>query len=215
MVRIRLRRVGRKKQPSYRIVVADQRSSRDGRYIEIIGFYNPRTEPGTMRIQEDRALHWLSNGAQPSEAVARILKKLGTLDRFARLNQGEELEALLAEAAAAEEARPEVSPKTMRPAKTKAAKEAEKIARMKAAGQAEEAAALEAAEATALEAEAEAETADEATVDDEAAEAAADAEAEAETETEPAEAAVEDDAAEDAGDDEEATEAEEEAADEA
>lgn len=193
MVRIRLRRVGRKKQPSYRIVVADQRSSRDGRYIEIIGFYNPRTEPATMTIKEDRALHWLSVGAKPSESAERILKRLGTLDRFARLRQGEDLEKLLAEAAEAEEARPEVSAKTMRPAKSKAAKEAEKLARMKAAGQAEEAAALAAAE--------EAETADEDSADDEAAEAAAEAEAA------PAEAAVEDEAA----DDTEAEEAEEKA----
>jgi len=98
MVRIRLRRVGRKKQPSYRIVVADSRSPRDGRYIEIIGFYNPRTQPATMTIKEDRALYWLSTGAQPSDPVRRILDKLGTLGRFERLKQGEALEALVAEA---------------------------------------------------------------------------------------------------------------------
>jgi small subunit ribosomal protein S16 len=69
MVRIRLRRVGLRKQPSYRIVVADRESPRDGRYIEIIGFYNPRTEPITMELKEDRALYWLSVGAQPSEPV--------------------------------------------------------------------------------------------------------------------------------------------------
>ena len=98
MVRIRLRRVGRKKQPSYRIVVADSRSPRDGRYIEVIGFYNPRTQPATMTIKEDRALYWLSNGAQPSDPVRRILDKLGTLSRFERLRQGEPVEALVAEA---------------------------------------------------------------------------------------------------------------------
>lgn len=100
MVRIRLRRVGRKKQPSYRIVVADARSPRDGRYIEVIGFYNPRTQPATMTIKEDRALYWLSNGAQPSDPVRRILDKLGTQARYERLRQGEALAALVAEAEA-------------------------------------------------------------------------------------------------------------------
>ncbi len=99
MVRIRLRRVGLKKQPSYRIVVADRESPRNGRYIEIIGLYNPRTEPTTMELKEDRALYWLSVGAQPSEAVARILKNLGTMDRLERLRKGEAMETLVAEAA--------------------------------------------------------------------------------------------------------------------
>lgn len=99
MVRIRLRRVGKKKQASFRVVVADQRSPRDGRFIETIGFYNPRTDPPIVKINEERALYWLSQGAQPSEAVARLLGKQGTLDRFARLKEGEDLEALLAEAA--------------------------------------------------------------------------------------------------------------------
>jgi len=121
MVRIRLRRVGRKKQPSYRIVVADSRSPRDGRYIEVIGFYNPRTEPATMTIKEDRALYWLSVGAQPSEPVQRILNKLGTQARFERLMQGEELEALVAEAEAEFAEREPVSPKTSYPATKKKA----------------------------------------------------------------------------------------------
>lgn len=147
MVRIRLRRVGRKKQPSYRIVVADQRSPRDGRYIEIIGFYNPRTEPATMTIKEERALHWLGVGAQPSEAVNRILDKLGTLGRYERLKKGEDLEALLAEAAAEEEAREPVSPKTMRPAKPKSAAVAEKAEEEQPAGEQETEAAEESEEA--------------------------------------------------------------------
>jgi small subunit ribosomal protein S16 len=100
MVKIRLRRVGAKKQPSYRVVVADSRSPRDGRFIETIGFYNPRTEPPTVEIKEDRALHWLSHGAQPTEAVASLLKRLGTMERLARLKGGESLEVLLDEAAA-------------------------------------------------------------------------------------------------------------------
>jgi small subunit ribosomal protein S16 len=108
MVKIRLRRIGAKKQPSYRVVVADSRSPRDGRFIEVIGFYNPRTEPETVKIKEDRALHWLGVGAQPTEAVARLLKNRGTLARFERLKQGESIEAVVAEATA--EAAAEVSP---------------------------------------------------------------------------------------------------------
>ena len=77
MVRIRLSRVGAKKQPSYRVVVADQRAARNGRFIEIIGHYNPRTEPSTMVVKEDRARYWLDQGAQPSDPVRRILDKLG------------------------------------------------------------------------------------------------------------------------------------------
>jgi len=129
MVRIRLRRVGRKGQPSYRIVVADARSPRDGRYIEVIGFYNPRTQPDTMTIKEDRALYWLSTGAQPSEPVRRILDKLGTTARFERLRQGEALEVLLAEAEAEAAARPPISPKTRYPARSKSAKAAEKASK--------------------------------------------------------------------------------------
>lgn len=75
MLRIRLRRTGAKKQASYRIVVADQRAPRDGKFLEILGWYNPRTNPPTFELDSDRARHWLSQGAQPSEAVARILRK--------------------------------------------------------------------------------------------------------------------------------------------
>ena len=85
MVKIRLRRTGSKKQPSYRVVVADSDSPRDGRFIEIIGNYNPRTEPVTLNLQEDRAMHWLSVGAQMTETVQRLLKNAGTLERFASL----------------------------------------------------------------------------------------------------------------------------------
>jgi len=76
MVRIRLCRVGAKKQPSYRVVVADQRAPRDGRFIEIVGHYNPRTDPPTVVLKEDRIAHWLSKGAQPSDAVARMIRNL-------------------------------------------------------------------------------------------------------------------------------------------
>jgi small subunit ribosomal protein S16 len=98
MVRIRLRRVGLKNQPSYRVVVADIESPRDGRFLEIVGNYNPRTEPFTFEVKEDRIYHWLSNGAQPSESVTQLFKSVGLLERFARYKAGEPIETLLAEA---------------------------------------------------------------------------------------------------------------------
>ena len=146
MVRIRLRRVGRKKQPSYRIVVADSRSPRDGRYIEIIGFYNPRTEPAMMTIKEDRALHWLSVGAQPSEAVRRILAKLGTWERYERLVKGEALDSLLAEAETEAAARGPISPKTSLSAGQKAVRKAAALASKPVVEKAEELEELEEAE---------------------------------------------------------------------
>jgi small subunit ribosomal protein S16 len=106
MLKIRLRRVGAKKQPSYRVVVADSGAPRDGRFVENIGFYNPRTDPPTVRIDEERALHWLSQGAQPSEAVGGLLKRRGTLDRLSRLKRGEAIQVLLQEVAASEPASP-------------------------------------------------------------------------------------------------------------
>ncbi|MCB9454701.1 MAG: 30S ribosomal protein S16 [Anaerolineaceae bacterium] len=115
MVRIRLRRVGLKKQPSYRIVVADQRTARDGRFIEIIGHHNPRTRPSTDVVKEDRALYWLSVGAQPSDGVLRLLKRTGTWERYERLMKGEAMETLVAEAEAAIAAAEPVSPKTRYP----------------------------------------------------------------------------------------------------
>ena len=75
MLRIRLRRVGAKKAPSYRIVVADSKSPRDGKFKEIIGFYDPMTDPPVVRIDVERANHWIKMGAQPSESVVRFLKK--------------------------------------------------------------------------------------------------------------------------------------------
>jgi small subunit ribosomal protein S16 len=80
VVRIRLRRMGAKKKPFYRIVVAHKESPRDGRFIEVIGTYNPRTDPETIEIKADRAAHWLSVGAQPSESVGRMLRKFNLVD---------------------------------------------------------------------------------------------------------------------------------------
>ncbi len=105
MVRIRLRRIGAKAQPSYRIVVADKEAPRDGRFLEILGFYNPRTEPATITLREDLVFEWLKKGAQPSESVNQVFKSAGALERFERFKKGEELETLLAEAKAAEAAR--------------------------------------------------------------------------------------------------------------
>ncbi len=81
MLRIRLTRVGKKKQPSYRIVVADSRSPRDGAFLKIIGHYNPRTEPMTLDVKEDEAIRWLRQGAQPSETVAKLLTRLGIMEK--------------------------------------------------------------------------------------------------------------------------------------
>ena len=80
MVRIRLRREVAKRQPTYRVVVADQRAPRDGRIVENIGFVNPRTEPETIQIDVDRARYWLGVGALPSAAVARLLKVAGVYE---------------------------------------------------------------------------------------------------------------------------------------
>jgi small subunit ribosomal protein S16 len=94
MVKIRLRRVGAKKQPHYRVVVTDSHAPRDGKFIEIIGTYNPRTEPPAIELDGPRALYWLGVGAQPSEAVRRMLDKQGLIAR--------------AQAVQVPEARPEV-----------------------------------------------------------------------------------------------------------
>lgn len=81
MVRIRLRRIGRKKAPVYRIVVADSSSPRDGKFIEIIGQYAPRQSEGGLNVKEDRANYWLNVGAQPSDTVRSLLRRAGVLKR--------------------------------------------------------------------------------------------------------------------------------------
>lgn len=83
-VKIRLRRVGAKKQPSYRLVATDERASRDGGFLEILGHYNPLTEPATISVKEERVLHWLRQGAQTSDAAAKILGKTSVIERFAQ-----------------------------------------------------------------------------------------------------------------------------------
>src|SRR5215510_14716363 len=98
MVRLRLRRIGLKGQPTYRIVAADSESPRDGRFLEILGFYNPRTQPATIHLKEDRVYHWMKNGALPTEAVAQVFKSAGVLDRFERFKNGDSVETLVKEA---------------------------------------------------------------------------------------------------------------------
>ncbi|MBI4761611.1 MAG: 30S ribosomal protein S16 [Chloroflexota bacterium] len=102
MVRLRLRRIGLKGQPTYRVVAADSESPRDGRFLEILGFYNPRTQPATIRLKEDRIFHWMKNGALPTESVAQVFKTAGTLERWERFKKGEAIETLLKEAEEAE-----------------------------------------------------------------------------------------------------------------
>lgn len=81
-VKIRMKRMGAKKQPFYRLVVADSRSPRDGRIIEQVGFYNPMAEDKTLKIEEEKIMKWLGNGAQPTETVKRLLKTEGILEKF-------------------------------------------------------------------------------------------------------------------------------------
>ncbi len=81
MLRIRLKRVGKKGQASYRIVVSDARTARDGKAVDYLGHYNPRTDPPTIVLNEERALKWLRQGAQPSDPVERMLRSAGTLEK--------------------------------------------------------------------------------------------------------------------------------------
>ena len=82
MVKIRLQRVGSKKKPSYRLVVADAQTPRDGAFINLIGQYNPLTDPETIVIDEEKALYWLRQGAQPTATATRLLSKVGILEKF-------------------------------------------------------------------------------------------------------------------------------------
>jgi small subunit ribosomal protein S16 len=81
-VKLRLMRMGKKKQPTYRIVAADSRSPRDGRFIEVVGTYDPRAEPSVIKVDNERAVHWLRHGAQPTERVQKLLQIVGAWDEF-------------------------------------------------------------------------------------------------------------------------------------
>lgn len=192
MVRIRLRRVGARNQPSYRIVAADQHKPRDGRFLEILGHYNPRTEPATVEVDEARLFHWLKNGAQASDSVRQLLRTFGTWDRWERYRAGEDLEVLLEEAGANVL---EVDPRTRRDdlagKRPKKTEEAAPAAKEPVKAKAEEAEAPpEEAEAPAKEAEAETEPekSAEAGEDGEAEVEAAEDEPQAEAEAEATEA---------------------------
>jgi small subunit ribosomal protein S16 len=102
--RIRLRRVGRKKQPSYRIVVTDKQKARDGRFVELLGHYDPRTEPATLEVDQEKARAWLAKGATPSDTVRSLLKKAGVFEVSTEASTEAPAEA---QAAAPEQAPPE------------------------------------------------------------------------------------------------------------
>ena len=105
MLRIRLRRVGKKKKPMYRIVVADSRAPRDGAFVEALGYYHPLDKPSTIKLDEERARHWLDKGAQPSDRVAKILAIQGVQELPAKLKTRIALGEQRAKDAAAEKAK--------------------------------------------------------------------------------------------------------------
>jgi small subunit ribosomal protein S16 len=119
MVRIRFRRVGGHKQASFRLVATDRESPVKGRFIEVLGFYNPRTEPATIELEEARIYHWISKGAQPSDSVVQVFKQAGLSERYERFKSGEKIETLLAEADATVKSKT-INVKTHRPAPAKA-----------------------------------------------------------------------------------------------
>jgi small subunit ribosomal protein S16 len=166
LLRIRLSRVGKRKQPSYRLVVADSRAPRDGAFIKIIGHYNPRTQPATLVVKEEEAVEWLRRGAQPSETAAKLLTRIGVMERAGRAPavwdrktpvkpKKVKEEAAAAEAPTEAEAPPEQQPEPQ-PAEAAAA---EAPAEAKAAPEEHPEAEEAEAEATAAEAPAEAEAA--------------------------------------------------------
>lgn len=112
-VKIRLKRMGKKKQPTYRVVVADGRSPRDGRFIEVIGRYDPRQEPSLVEIDNDKALDWLQKGAQPTDPVRKLLEISGAWSRF-KVARGEIHTVAAKPAPAAAPAKP--APEAMQPA---------------------------------------------------------------------------------------------------
>jgi len=127
MLRIRLRRVGKKKAPSYRIVVADSRAPRDGKFVEILGIYDPLTDPVTVNVNSDKVREWVSKGAQPSDTVARLMRNAGVLSSVAPPREGKApvavaeapaastAPAAVAEAPAGESAEPAAAPETAEP----------------------------------------------------------------------------------------------------
>jgi|SRR5579859_379127 small subunit ribosomal protein S16 len=133
MVRLRLRKVGSKAQQSFRIVAAEREHPRDGRFLENLGYYNPRTDPATIQMDEVRVFQWMQHGAQPSESVLKLFRVTGTLARYERFKAGEAPETLAAEAEAAATQR-NVTRKTTSIASSTRLSKKKKAAAQKAAG---------------------------------------------------------------------------------
>ena len=181
-VRLRLMRMGKKKQPTYRVVAADSRKARNGRFIEIVGTYNPRQEPSLVEIDNERALHWLRHGAQPSERVQKLLVISGAWAEFTGVEGpaqvADQRPAIVTTAASAEP-----SDATAGPESGEAGEEAADAA-TDAGEEAEDATETDEAEDAATDSE---EAADVATETDEAADAATETDDAAEQDTEKAE----------------------------
>jgi small subunit ribosomal protein S16 len=111
MVKIRLSRLGRKKRPSYRVVIADDRAPRDGAFIEIIGHYNPLTDPATIVIDAEKALNWIGKGAQPTERVSVLLARLGIIEKPTKKHTEKLAKKLAEEKAEKPTKKPEKKPK--------------------------------------------------------------------------------------------------------
>jgi small subunit ribosomal protein S16 len=187
--RIRLRRMGKKKQPFYRIVVADSRTARDSKAIEEIGTYNPVSRPGTIQLKEDRVYDWLDKGAVPSDTVASLFRRIGVMHKWTLQKAGQDTAELSIKSVLVETVKPkgrgkkqakatEALAKAAEPAPAKAEPVAAPVEKTSVEGPAAEVA----AEATAV-AEPEAAPAEEAPVEEPAAEVAAEATAVAEPET--------------------------------
>ncbi|MEG8948107.1 30S ribosomal protein S16 [Rosettibacter firmus] len=126
-VKLRLKRMGKKKQPVYKVVAADARSPRDGKFIEAIGLYNPKTEPATIEIKEDRALYWLGVGAQPTQTVRSLLSQKGILLKRDLMKRGlseEQIAIRMEEWKKLKEA--QIAEKLKKAEKTKSKKQSEK-----------------------------------------------------------------------------------------
>lgn len=123
-VKLRLMRMGKKKQPTYRVVVADSRKARNGRIIEAVGFYDPRRDPSVIEIDNEKAIGWLRNGAQPTERVEKLLKISGAWDEFKGQSPAPKVETAATEEAPAEEAVAEEAVPEEAPAEEAVAEEA-------------------------------------------------------------------------------------------
>jgi small subunit ribosomal protein S16 len=134
-VKIRLKKMGAKKKPFFRVVAADTRSPRDGRFIELLGYYNPMTDPPDLKFDEDKVYKWLDAGAEPTESAAQLLKRAGLLERWQLLKQGVKISELDAKIAERREKQPKPIPKEVKEAarekKAEEKKEAEAPAEVK------------------------------------------------------------------------------------